>query len=79
MNSRIRNRGYTAKEMAFNRDQINNCLKPVSDEDLSSQQVQKRQIKHNKPIENNDGNAAIAFGDDVYVKEDKSKQRARET
>ena len=79
MNSRIRNRGYTAKEMAFNRDQINNCLKPVSDEHLSSEQVQKRQIKHNKPTEKNDENAAIKIGDDVYVKEDKSKQRARET
>ena len=77
MNARIRGRGFTAKEIAFNRDQVNNCLKPVSDDQLSSEQIKKRQDRHNKPKKKEE-NDAIEIGDDVYVKEDKSKQRGRE-
>ena len=77
MNARIRGRGFTAKEMAFNRDQVNNCLKPVSDDQLSSEQVKKRQDKHNKP-EKKEENVDIEVGVDVYVKNDRSKLRGRE-
>ena len=38
MNSRIRSRGFSAKEMAFQRDQITNKIKHVSDEEMSTQQ-----------------------------------------
>ena len=37
INSRIRERGLTAKEMAFSRDQVDNRIKPVSDEKLSDE------------------------------------------
>ena len=39
MNSRIRERGLTSKEMAFNRDQISNNVKPADDEALANCQV----------------------------------------
>ena len=77
MNSRVRERGFTAKEMAFNRDQINNNLKPVSDEKLSSEQTRKRVEKHNKP-EVKDEPEHLAVGDDVYLKDDRTKGRGRE-
>ena len=48
MNSRIRERGYTAKEMALNRDQISNMLKPVSDSIISDDQVVLRRARHPK-------------------------------
>ena len=63
--------------MAFNRDQINNSLKPVSDEKLSSEQTRKRVEKHNKPAVN-DEPELIAVGDYVYLKDDKTKVRGRE-
>ena len=77
MNSRIRERGFTGKEMALNRDQISNQVKPMSDETLSLEQLQKREDRHNNPkkVVDND----IRIGDDVYVKHDKSKQRGRES
>ena len=77
MNSRVRERGFTAKEMAFNRDQINNNVKPVSDEKLSSEQTRKRVEKHNKPAVSHKPEP-FAVGDDVYLKDDKTKMRGRE-
>ena len=47
MNSRIRDRGLSSKEIAFQRDQISNDTKPVSDEEMSSKQYQNR--KQNYP------------------------------
>ena len=76
MNSRIRERGFTPKEMALNRDQINNHLKPVNDQELSQDQVKRRVSKHNKSQLQEDVN--IEVGDDVYMKNDKSKYRGRE-
>ena len=38
INSRIRLRGLSSKEIAFQRDQVNNKVKPVDDEQLSQQQ-----------------------------------------
>ena len=46
MNSRIRERGLTAKEMAFNRDQITNAPKQFSDSKLSEKQVDLRKGRH---------------------------------
>ena len=48
MNSHIRERGLTAKEMALNRDQISNKVKPVSDEDLSKEQTAQQRHMHKK-------------------------------
>ena len=76
MNSRVRERGFTPKEMALNRDQIDNRLKPVSDQELSAEQMKRRILKHNKPTPQKEPD--IRVGDDVFVKNDKSKYRGRE-
>ena len=78
INSRIRERGYTAKEMAFHRDQFNNCSKHISDEKLSEDQNKKRLDKHNKVDKNRYEATNLDIGDDVYLKVDKSKNRGRE-
>ena len=75
MNSRIRDRGYTPKEMAFNRDQISNKLKPMSDEDLSNEQVKLRENRHPTTEATT---SPINIGEDVYLKKDKSKLKARD-
>ena len=77
MNSRVRDRGFTAKEMAINRDQLSNEVKPTSDQYLSTMQTKNRTDKHKKPKINMKTN--ISIGDNVYVKNGKSKNKARET
>ena len=75
MNSRIRERGYTAKEMAWNRDQISNEFRPVSDPTLSKQQVELRKARHpHVPQLEYD----FKVGDNVFLKKDLSKLRGRE-
>ena len=76
MNSRIRERGLTAKEMAFNRDQISNNFKPVSDLKLSEKQVQLRENRH--PIVPTKCKHKFKIGDNVFLKKDVSKLRGRE-
>merc|ERR1711888_200777 len=48
MNSRIRDRGFSSKEIAFQRDQMSNNTKSVSDEEMSSVQYQNRKQNHPK-------------------------------
>ena len=48
MNSRIRTRGLTAKEMALQRDQISNKSKPVDDIKLATEQLNDRLDNHPK-------------------------------
>ena len=43
MNSRIRNRGFSSKEIAFQRDQITNQVKPISDMEMADQQYKQQQ------------------------------------
>ena len=75
MNSRIRERGYTAKEMAWNRDQISNKFKPISDPSISKHQVELRKARHPQvpQLEYN-----FKVGDNVFLKKDLSKLRGRE-
>ena len=75
MNSRIRERGYTAKEMAWNRDQITNKYKPISDPKISKHQVELRKARHPQvpQLEYN-----FKVGDNVFLKKDLSKLRGRE-
>ena len=77
MNSRVRARGYSAKEIAFQRDQVSNESKLVSDEKLSKEQVKRRQEQHPSS-----GLAKVLsrfeIGDNVFLKNDKSKLRGRE-
>ena len=76
MNSRIRERGLTSKEMAFNRDQVSNEVKPSNDEYLAKKQVEKRIYKH--PKVQVEPSSKLSKGDNVYLKSDKSKLRGRE-
>ena len=76
MNSRIRERGLTSKEMAFNRDQITNEVKICDDKTISKKQIENRLKRH--PT-NQDGTKTIFnVGDSVFLKSGKSKLRARE-
>ena len=71
MNSRIREQGLTAKEMAFNRDQISNSPRLASDQDLSDRQVALRQARHPKsPAQTSDN---FNIGDNVFLKRDISE------
>ena len=76
MNSRIRFRGYSAKEIAFQRDQITNQVRPVSDEEMATKQYDQRKRQHPKTFSRSDHNFHI--GDNVYLKRDASKLKGRE-
>ena len=71
MNSRVRERGLTAKEMAFNRDQITNEVKPANDMALSFDQLKMRTHRH--PQVEHQAHVDFCVGDDVFLKADKSK------
>ena len=77
MNSRVRERGLTSKEMAFNRDQITNEVKFCDDKSLSKLQMETRVKRH--PEYDNTTEAIFNVGDNVFLKADKSKLRGRET
>ena len=76
MNSRIRERGLTSKEIAFNRDQITNELKCCDDNTLSQEQMDRRQRRH--PQNTSVTMDSFKVGDNVFLKSDKSKLRGRE-
>ena len=76
MNSRIRERGLTSKEMAFNRDQVTNEIKLSDDKALAKQQLTSRTKRH--PSNNYESNTSFKVGDNVFLKSDKSKLRGRE-
>ena len=71
MNSRVRERGLTSKEMAFNRDQITNEIKPSDDKTLVKQQFSSRINRH--PSCSNETKTRFRVGDNVFLKSDKSK------
>ena len=75
MNSRIRERGLTSKEMALNRDQCSNKVKPSDDNALASEQFKKRIDRH---PEIEEVSLKCRIGDNVFLKSDKSKLRGRE-
>ena len=76
INSRIRGRGLTSKEMAFNRDQNSNKVKLSDDDFLSQKQLNSRIEKH--PHEETKSSTKVEVGDNVFIKFDKSKLRGRE-
>ena len=78
MNSRVRERGLTPKEMAFNRDQVTNEVKPTNDDELCRLQVQFRTDRHPNKNDVLNKNISISVGDNVFLKADKSKLRGRE-
>merc|ERR1711888_85050 len=76
MNSRNRDRGFSSKEIAFQRDQMSNNTKSVSGEEMSSVQYQNR--KKNHPKKFSIPKERFKLGDNVFLKNDKSKLRGRE-
>ena len=66
INSRIRNRGLSAKEMCFMRDQMTNRNINHNDDKLKSLQKEKRESTHNKVQSEI---SEFEMGDDVMVKD----------
>ena len=75
INSRVRDRGLSAKEMCFMRDQATNRNIIHKDEDLKNKQKEKRESNHNKASEEN---FDFNVGDDVMVKDQLTKLKPRE-
>ena len=85
INSRIRNRGLSAKEILFRRDQITGESLNVDDNHLSNQQEEYRHRNHAasalskiKGHPMNLPTKSIHVGDLVYIKNEKDKFKARE-
>ena len=77
MNSRIRTRGLSAKEIVFQRDQVSNQGKPVDDEKIADIQFESRTKQHptKEKILNEED---VKIGDNVFLKNDRNKLRGRE-
>ena len=75
INKRIRKSGLSSKEICFQRDQISNINKHVDDDSLAKEIIQDRIKKHPK-LNNNTTN--INIGNNVFIKNDKSKLKPRE-
>ena len=84
LNTRIRNRGVSAKEVLLQRDQYTNNGLPVDDVVLSERQTDIRNRNHNASSRSkahgekfaNSANAKV--GDLVYIKNEKQKNRLRD-
>ena len=76
MNSRIRNRGLSSKEIMIQRDQVTHESKSVCDSDLADEQYEKR--KQNHPAEFALPQQDFSVGDIVFLKSDLNKLKARE-
>ena len=82
LNSRIRARGFSSREMWFQRDQFNNTQLPFSDVDLIRQQHESRTTKHPYSIKAKGGareapETMIGVSDIVYLYQDKNKGTSR--
>ena len=75
MNSRIRNRGFSPKEIAFQRDQITNQFKPISDSEMAEKQYLQRRLQHPVDVPKP---KQFTVGENVFLKNDKSKLKSRE-
>ena len=83
MNSRIRNRGLSAREILFQRDQVTNEQLRLNDAKLSAQQDSIR-VKNHLPSATSKapkGNTAtstnLTTGDLVFIKDERNKNKAR--
>ena len=76
MNSRIRSRGFSAKEIAFQRDQVSNESKVISDAKMSEEQLKKRKSQHPSLLPK--VVTKFNIGDNVYIKNERNKLKARE-
>ena len=77
INSRIRLRGFSAKEIAFQRDQNSNKAKPISDKKMAAEQTRRRKDRH-PVIDPTSAKVQFKVGDNVFLKKGKTKLRGRE-
>ena len=68
--------GYSSKETCFQRELISNQEKHVNDDQLADNIIQERKKRHTKAQETE--STDIEVGHNVFMKQDKSKLRARE-
>ena len=82
MNSRIRNRGLSSKEMLLRRDISQNKPLPIEDEKLSNLQFNLRSDvnqKHNIKLQDSESSISVFnMGDRVFILNDLSKLHVRE-
>jgi len=84
LNSRIRSRGLSAREMWLQRDQFSNTQIPISDRTLISEQHTLRSQNHlhsersKAPKSICPPRAEVNIGDLVYIWSDKNKSQARD-
>ena len=84
LNSRIRSRGLSSREMWSQRDQFSNRQLPMSDEDLITKQHDQRLINHPHSMKSKAPLALprptpdIEVGDLVYIHSYSNKSRARD-
>ena len=70
-------RGFSAKEIAFQRDQNSNKAKPISDKKMAAEQLRRRE-DHHPVIAPTPVTKEFKVGDNVFLKNGKSKLRGRE-
>ena len=75
MNQRIRQSGLSSKEICFKRDLIDNIERNLDDTKIVEDTMKKRLKRHHK-YEKTDNN--IQIGHNVFLKNDKTKLKARE-
>ncbi len=84
LNSRIRNRGLSAREMLFQRNQCTNEQIPMSDANLIKEQHQHRMSNHHHSMISKGGSnpllssSTIKVGDIVYLYKDRDKTKSRD-
>ena len=84
LNSRIRNRGLSAREMLLQRNQFTNEQLPLNDYDLINQQHEQRTINHpyseksKAPKGVVNPSPSLRVGDLVYLYRDRDKNKARD-
>jgi len=83
LNTRIRSRGLSAREMWYQRDQFSNQQIPICDQELIQTQHQLRKSNHPYSVQSKTGHelapqsTQVDVGDLVYLYSDRDKTRAR--
>ena len=84
LSSRIRSRGFSSREMWYQRDQFTNRQLPMSDEDLITKQHDQRLISHPYSMKSKAllalprATPSIEVEDLIYIHSDRNKSRARD-
>lgn len=84
LNTRIRSRGLSSREMWFQRDQFSNSQIPLHDRELITKQIENRNLNHphselsKAPLGKVVQTPVIAIGDLIYLYTDRNKSSARD-